>query len=53
MAGVAHMAVNRECDSYIGLRVTGGGSALINSQSVIVKTEVALARLAADRRAAS
>jgi uncharacterized protein len=32
--------------------VTGGGSVLIDSQSVIVKTQVALAQLAADKAAA-
>jgi uncharacterized protein len=42
---------DEERDRYIGLKVTGGGSAIVDSQSVIVKTEVALAQLATDRRA--
>jgi len=43
---------DEERDRYIGLKVTGGGAAIIDSQSVIVKTDVALAQLNADRRAA-
>jgi hypothetical protein len=43
---------DEEHDRYIGLRVTGGGSVLIDSQSVIVKTDAALAQLAADKAAA-
>lgn len=42
---------DKERDRYIGLRVTGGGSAIIDTQSVIVRTEVALAQLAADAEA--
>jgi hypothetical protein len=37
-----------ERDRYIGLKVTAGGSVIIDGQSVIVKTGVALAQLAAD-----
>jgi hypothetical protein len=39
---------DEERDRYIGLKVTGGGSVIIDSQSVIVRTDVALTQLAAD-----
>jgi hypothetical protein len=39
---------DKEHDRYIGLKVTGGGSVIIDSQSVIVKNDVALAQIAAD-----
>jgi hypothetical protein len=40
-----------ERNRFIGLRVTGGGSAIIDSQSVIVRTVVALAQVAGDAEA--
>jgi Swt1-like HEPN/Protein of unknown function (DUF499) len=43
---------DEERDRYISLKVTGGGSVIIDTQSVIVKTDAALAQLDADRRAA-
>jgi predicted AAA+ superfamily ATPase len=43
---------DEERQRYVGLRATGGGWVIIDSQSVIVKTDVALAQLAADKRAA-
>lgn len=43
---------DEERNRYIGLKVTGGGSVIIDSHSVIVRTEVALAQLAADKKAA-
>jgi hypothetical protein len=42
---------DEERDRYVGLKVTGGGSVIIDSQSVIVKTDVALAQIAADAEA--
>jgi hypothetical protein len=42
---------DEERDRYIGLRVNGGGSAIIDSQSMIVRTDVALAQIAADAEA--
>jgi uncharacterized protein len=43
---------DEERNRYIGLKVTGGGAVIIDSQSVIVRTEIALAQLAADKKAA-
>jgi hypothetical protein len=42
---------DEELGRYIGLKVTGGGSVIIDSQSVIVKTDVASAQIAADAEA--
>jgi predicted AAA+ superfamily ATPase len=42
---------DEERGRYIGLRVTGGGTVIIDSQSVIVRTDIALAQNAADAEA--
>lgn len=44
-------AYDKKPDRYIGLKVMGGSSVIIDSQSVIVRTDVALAQMATDAEA--